>query len=97
MLPTRSHIVNATMECTENKSVKGTWAQHATAAMSVTLAYLCAILQTMGIMQSARHPWHGYMRNHTHTDTMSINIPRHFRMMVATLAPLDTAFQTSTA
>jgi hypothetical protein len=85
------------MEYAENMSSKGTWAQRATAAMSITLAYLCVIPQTMGVMQSARHPSNGYMQNHTHADTMSNNIPRHFRMMVATLAHLDTAFETQTA
>jgi hypothetical protein len=85
------------MECAENKSIKGIWEQHATATVSLTLAYLCAIPKTMGISQSARHPRDGYMRNHTNSDTMSNNIPRHFRMMVATLAPLDTAFETQSA
>ena len=85
------------MESAENKSIKGTWAQRATAAMSITLAYLCAIPRTMGIKQSARHPRNGYMRDHTHSDAMNNNIPRHFRMMVAALAPLDTAFETQPA
>ena len=90
-------IVNAIMGCADNKSLKGTWAQHATAAMSITLAYLCAIPQTMGINQSARHPRNGYLRNHTHSDAMNNSIPKHFRMMVAALAPLDTAFETQPA
>ena len=90
-------IINAIMGCAEDKSLKGTWAQCATAAMSITLAYLCAIPQTMGIQQSARHPRNGYLWNHTHSDTMNNSIPNHFRMMVAALAPLDTAFETQPA
>ena len=93
----KAHIVNAIMGCTENKSIKETWAQHATATISITLAYLCAIPQTMGIKQSARHPRNGYLRNHTQSDTMNNSIPNHFRMMVAALAPLDTAFETQPA